>query len=198
MRCLLAWILLVGMLAAPALSQPLSAAPAQILAVLIDGNPSAGGQIIAVMALNAPATSEVQSATYASLRIGTRRFVFTVARVAGVGTPAGSTLVQLRDGNRSLSEVAQLLVEALSGKTDLVVLTRGPIDTGVVTGIVLLSSGRESVRVAAEGATHATLFRGSRETTVVVDTGTTSPMLVSDDSEGERQCRFCEGMDPAP
>jgi len=200
MRHFFIGVLLVSLLAAHAFAQPgQPSTSAVVLAVLVDGNPQAGGKILAVTPLDAPATTQVQSATHATLRIGARRFVFAVARVATVGSPVGSSFVRLRDGSQPLVNVAALLSAALVGGTDLAILTQGTLETGVVTAIVPLDSGRGPVRVATDGVTQATIFRGGRETVVSVEPGRAGhPMLVLDGSEGESECRLCEGAGAAP
>ncbi len=197
MRYLVSGLLLVSLLAAPTLAQPGPAAPsASVLAVLVDGNPNAGGRILAVAPLGTPASGEIQNASHIVLRIGARRFVFAIGQVAPVASPVGSTLVRLRDGTRPLFEMAALLSAALAGKTDLVILTQRTLDTGVVTAIVLLDP--RSGGVATEGATQATIFRGGRETTVVLEPERAGPMLVLDGSESESECRHCDGMGGMP
>lgn len=201
MRHLISGLLLVSLLAEPTTAQPGPTAtpPTLVLAVLVEGSPNAGGKILSVSPLETPASADVQSATYATLRIGTRRFVFAIGRVAPIRSAVGSTLVRLRDGSRSLFEVAAVLSEALAGKRDLVLLTQGTLNTGVVVAIVPLSSGSGSARVAAEEATQATILLSSRETSVTIGpSGGGLPMLALDGSEGGPECRFCEGAGGAP
>ena len=192
MRYFVLGFVLVSLLAAPANAQPGSAAmPAtSVWAVLVDAD--ARGRILAVAQLEAPASEGVQGATHAALRIGPRRVVFAVARVATVGSPIGSTLVRLRGGSLPVSEVVALIVAALAGKTDLAILTQGTLETGIVTAIAPLLS--EPLQVSTDGATQATIIRGGQETTVAVGAGRAGPTRVPDGSEGGRECRFCEGM----
>ncbi len=149
MRYFISGFVIVSLLAAPTSAQLGSAMTARsVWAVLVDAD--ASGRILAVAQLEAPASGEVQGATHATVRIGPRRFVFAVARVATVGSPIGSTLVRLRDGSRPLSEVAALIAATLAGKTDLAILTKGTLETGIVTAIVPLLSG--PLQVSTDGA----------------------------------------------
>lgn len=199
MRHLILGLVLVSLLAAPTVAQLAPAGPfASVLAVLVDGNPNAGGRILAITPLEAPASADLSAATYVTLRIGTRRFVFAIGRAAPVGSPVGASLVRLRSGNRTLSEAAVLLSAALTGKIALALLTEGTLDAGVVTAIVSLDPGGGLARVATEGATQATIFRDGQETTMAIGPGRTGPTLVLDGSEGESKCRHCDGMGGMP
>jgi hypothetical protein len=198
MRHLTLGLALLALGATPAFAQPGPAAPpASILVVLVDGNPNAGGAVLAVSPVEAPASREVQSASYTALRLGARRFVFAIEQVAPVGSPVGSTLVRLREGRRPLFEVAALLSAALAGRTNLVILTQGTLVTGVVTAVVPLDP-QGGGRVATGGATQATIFQGGQETTVVIERGRAGPSLVVDGSERGSECRFCDGMGGMP
>lgn len=199
MRSLSVWFVLVSLLVTPALAQ--SGTPggsAQSLAVFVEGLPSAGGRIIVALPLDAVAVREIQNATHVTLRLGPRRFVFAVAKIASVGMPVGSTLVRLRDGSRTLFAAAGLLFEAVAGKRDLVLLTQGTLSAGVVTAMIPLDRGQGPARVATQGASQATIFQGGRETTVVLEPGRTGPTLVVDGSERESECRLCDGMGGMP
>ena len=198
MRYLIVGLVLVTLYPLPTLAQPRPAAPAPVFAIFVDGNPNSGGRILAISPLAAPASDEIQSASHAVLRIGARRFVFTVGRVAPVGSLVGATRVRLRDESLALVDVAALLSEALTGKRDLVVLTQGTLDAGVVTAIAQLDIGSGPGRVAAQGATQATIFQAGRETTVVLESERAGPMLVLDGSERESECRHCDGMGGMP
>lgn len=187
-------ILLAALLLLPgsAESRPASHST-QVRVALFEGNPLSGGKVLRVAPLDTVAGSVERRALYAALHIGPRRFLFAVARPAGAGTPLGLMVVSLRDGNRTLFETVRLLEAALAGHVDLVVLTLGRPEAGVVTAIVPLPAGTEPGAVSTEGASHSLVLRKGQETTTAVGPERPGPTMVRDGSSEEERCRFCQG-----
>jgi hypothetical protein len=110
---------LAAILAAPALADHAGGAthPAQRPALsvstqthvfLLTGHPARGGRIIAVTRLDAAITADLQAATHAEVRYGTRGFVFAIARLAADGQAVGTSLVAVNGGTRTLKVASRV------------------------------------------------------------------------------------------
>lgn len=182
MRILAATVALVAILVLPAAAQRGSAeatTTGSLHVFMFAGKPGAGGKVIAVTQLSARATAEIAEATHADLRIGTRGFVFAVAKAAAEGQAIGETMVTINGRTRTLFTAAADLQAALAS-AGVVLFTEGQGRAGVVVAMVPAEQARSNVSVSASGATHVTVIVGAEEHSFALVGGgaTTATMLV--------------------
>lgn len=161
-------------------AQAEAAATGSMHVFLLAGRPGAAAKVIAATQLSAAATAAMGEATHADLRIGTRGFVFAIARAAAEGRAVGETLVRVNGRTRTLFSAAAELQAALVAR-GVVLFTEGAGRAGVIVAMVPAERARGDVSVAASGATHVTVLIGSTEETfALARTGATlaSTMVV--------------------